>query len=169
MLKYLTLREKIDYSWPALHRYMINNFWALVCWAFGTYLLPVHSVIFIMVFMVIVDFFTGIYRAFKDNEAITSKKLGATIEKMVLYMIGIIVSFVLQNHIGIDVFKIMWVFGTLIITREYISIIENIEGITGTRLVFAIRKYLDKFLPTQADEAKNKQDEDSRSNKEIKS
>lgn len=161
MLKYLTLHNKIDYSWPALYRYMINNFWAFLVWAFGTYLLPVHSVILIMVFMVMIDFTTGIWRALKDRNSITSKKLGDTIEKMILYMVGIIVSFVLQNHININGFNIMWLFGTLIITREYVSVIENIEGITGTKMVYSIRKYIDRIFPDVKDEDKNK-DKDSK-------
>lgn len=153
MIKYLTLRNKLDYSFQAMVATLINNFWALVCWAFGTYLLPVHSMIYIMVFMVIVDFITGIWKAIKRKETITSKRMAETLEKMVLYMIGIITSFVLQNHIGIDGVKIMWVFATLIITREYLSIIENIEALTGTKIIQAVSNYIHKIFPEGNDKS----------------
>lgn len=99
--------------------------------------------------MVIIDFITGIWKAIKTKEKVTSKKLGNTIEKMVLYMIGIIASYVLQDHIGVEIIKLTWVFVTLIITREYLSIIENIEILTGTKLLFVIKKYILKIIPDE--------------------
>ena len=152
----LTLGNKIEYSLSSFNNFMLKNFWVFLCWIFGTYLLPVHSVIYIMVFMVTVDLFTGIWKSLKLKEPVTSKKLGDTIEKMILYMIGIITSYVLQQHIGIDVIKPLWIFGTLIITREYVSIIENIEAITGTKLVAVVKKQISKLIP---DTDKPKEDE----------
>jgi len=105
-----------------------------------------------MIFMVVVDFITGLWKAIKSHEVITSKRMGDTIEKMVLYLIGIITSFVLQSHIGIEAVKIMWVFGTLIITREYLSIIENIEILTGTKILKVITTYIAKLFPEHKEE-----------------
>lgn len=161
MIKYLTLRNKLDYSLPAMLATLLNNFWILICWAFGTYLLPVHSIIYIMVFMVCIDFITGMWKARKAKETITSKRMGDTIEKMILYMIGIVTSFVLQNHIGIESVNIMWVFGTLIITREYLSIIENIEILTGTKILKVISSYIAKLIPSTPAEDEPKKPEDN--------
>lgn len=154
-MKYLTLRSKLDYSPTVMLSYLADNFWTFLCWAFGVYLLPVHSVIYIMLFMTIVDFITGIWKSIKLGQPISSKRIGSTIEKVILYMVGIVTSFVLQDHINIIGFQIMWIFATLIITREYISIIENIEAVTGTKLVRAIKEHLSKVLPVTNKETKN--------------
>ena len=147
MIKYLTLRNKLDYSLEALWNAFIAHFWTLMCWAVGTYLMPVHSMVLVMLFMVIVDFITGIWKSLKSGERIQSKRMAETVEKMVLYMIGIIVSFVLEKQIGIDGLRVVWVFVTIINTREYLSIVENIETITGTKILINISKYLQKVLP----------------------
>ncbi len=165
LMNLFTLGNKIEYTLSAFNNFMLKNFWVFVCWIFGTYLLPVHSVIYIMVFMVSIDMLTGLWKARKKHEEITSKKLGDTIEKMILYMIGIITSYVLQQHIGIEIIKPLWVFGTLIITREYVSIIENIEAITGTKLVAVIRNQINRLLPNSENPENEQTDRDNKENK----
>lgn len=149
MLKYLTLRNKLDYSFTSFITYMANNIWVYLCWVFSTYLLPVGSVLGIMFLMVLFDFITGVWKASKKG-LFSSGRILDSIEKLLLYTIGVIASLVLQVHIGIDFLKPLWLFTTLVITREYVSVVENIEEITGTRLVEVIKSQLAKILPESA-------------------
>lgn len=101
----------------------------------------------IMLVMVVFDFITGIWKSKKVyNEPFNSKKIAISIEKISLYFIGALSSLALQNHIGIDIIKPLWLFSTLVITREYVSVIENIEAITGTKLVEVIKEQIARLF-----------------------
>jgi phage-related holin len=155
MFKYLTLRNKLNFSLEALFGALVNHFWTFCCWAVGTYLMPVHSMVFVMISMVLADFVTGIWKSLKSGERISSKRMAETIEKMALYIIGIVASFVLEKLIDIEGLRIVWVFVTIIVTREYLSVLENIETITKTKILEIVSRYLQKAFTSFIKNRKN--------------
>ena len=139
MKNFLTLNNKLDFSLIALAQYVMSNLGKIIMWAFTIYLIPTYEMIAVMQFLLFIDFLTGVWKAKKQGESITSKRMADSITKVILYTVGIIVTYVLQHHIGKDMVNIMFLFGALICTRETKSIMENIEIITKTKIWFIIK------------------------------
>lgn len=121
----------------------------------AAFLLPVKSLILLVGMMIVIDTLTGIWKAKKKGEPITSHKLSRVISKMLLYQLGLITFFVLEKYLlgefvmiftSIPYFltKIVAVFFSFI---EIVSINENITATYGfnflkefRRLVFRAKK-----------------------------
>lgn len=95
---------------------------------------PVKAMLLTIGFLIAVDFIFGIMRAFKTNQAITSRKASNTISKMVLYGLCILSVFFLDKYIletGMNVAKIAAGFISLV---EIKSIFESFESMTGIKI-----------------------------------
>jgi len=145
-----------------LIKFIGANIWKLIIWAFCVYLFPTYELIGATIFLLIADFVTGIWAAYKRGEIITAKKMGATTSKMIVYLIGIISAYVVQHNIAGDVIKVMLIFTTLISIREFKSIIENIETISGAKIWSYIVGQISTLLPDK-DFDKNKSDDNNNS------
>lgn len=143
MKEILTLKNKLDYSFVALWNFIFTNVQKFLIWACTIYLVPTYEMIGVIQFLLTIDFITGIWKAKKNNEILTSKRMGDSITKVILYALGVIVMYVLQHHIAKDIINVMFLFAALVCTRETKSIIENIEIITNTKIWFFIK---DQFV-----------------------
>lgn len=139
----------------SLFKFLGANIWKLIIWAFCVYLFPTYELISVTIFLLVLDYITGIWAAIKQGELITAKKMGVTTTKMIVYMIGIIACYVVQHNIAQDVIKVMLIFTTLVSVRELKSIIENIEKITGAKIWAYIVSQITSLLP---DKDYNKKD-----------
>lgn len=140
MRNILTLNNKLDYSFYVLWNFIFDNVQKFLLWTCAIYLIPTYEMIGVIQFLLTIDFITGIWKAKKLNEVLTSKRMGDSITKVILYAIGIIVMYVLQHHIGRDLINVMFLFAALVCTRETKSIVENIEIITDTKIWFIIKE-----------------------------
>lgn len=122
--------------------YVIHNLHNFILWAFTVYLVPTYEMIAVILFLLIIDLLTGIWKAKKINQPVTLKRFGDSLGKIILYALGIVVTYVLQHHIAKDLIDIMFLFGALVCTRETKSIIENIETITNTKIWFYIKDHI---------------------------
>jgi phage-related holin len=98
-----------------------------------TYFSPTFSVLMGISFLVLIDFVTGMVAAHKRGEAITSRKMRATITKGMGYMFAILAAHVFQKHFlpNIEVMKIV---SGLIAFIELKSLDENLKDMTGKSL-----------------------------------
>ena len=151
MKQILTLNNKLNYSLSALFKFIGANIYKLLVWAFCVYLLPTYELIGVTLFLLIADMITGIWKALTLGEPITARKIGETVSKMIIYMLGIISAYVLQHNNAGDAIKVMMIFTTLISVREFKSIVENIEVITGTKIWSYIVCQISNLLPTNKD------------------
>lgn len=149
MKQLLTLNHKLNYSFTALLKFIWANIWKFIVWCFAVYLLPTYELIGVVLFLLIIDMITGIWKALKIGEPITARKLGETVTKMVLYMFGIVCAYVIEHNIAFEAIKVMLIFSTLISVREFKSIIENIERITGTKIWQFIVNQVTNLLPNK--------------------
>jgi len=105
---------------------------------------PVVPILLTVGFLIMMDFFVGIYRAYKMKERITSRKMGNTISKMFLYQAMILSVFLLETFILTDILPLTKIAAGLIATIEIKSIDESVEKMTGVgiwkRLVKVIRR-----------------------------
>lgn len=92
---------------------------------------PVVPILLTVGFLITLDFFVGIYRAYKLKEKITSRKMGNTISKMFLYQAMILSIFLLETYIVTDILPLTKIAAALIATVEIKSIDESIEKMTG--------------------------------------
>ncbi|WP_428329055.1 phage holin family protein [Mucilaginibacter sp.] len=103
----------------------------------------------VVIFLLIIDMITGVWKALKTGEQVTAKKFGETITKMILYLFGIVCAYVVQHNIAGDVIKVMLIFSTLISVREFKSIVENIEIITDSKIWQFIVNQITNLLPSK--------------------
>ncbi len=157
-MKPILILNKLNTSIAALFKFVVANLWKFIVWAFCVYLLPTYEMIGVTIFLLLLDYITGIWAAYKRGEVISAKKMGVTITKMMLYMIGIIAAYVVQHNIAGDDIKVMMVFTTLISVREFKSIIENIETITGAKIWSYIVSQITTLLPDKDFNKKDKKD-----------
>lgn len=132
-----------------LLQYLSWEYWgvyasALVIWL-ANFVAPVWYTILLVFFMVVVDLFTGIRAARFRGEAINSKGLRRTVEKITIYTL-----YILALH-GIQLVYelpnvVVYVLSGVIVVTELLSISENIEIVTGVPLVRHVRKIFSKFI-----------------------
>lgn len=101
----------------------------LLFWVF-TLLSPVNGVMMTMVFLIIVDFITGAYVAYKNNIPFNSKRIGHTVSKFFIYNLVILSAFFLELNIVNEVPFLKVIAGFIAIT-EIKSILENYNQIYG--------------------------------------
>lgn len=105
------------------------------------------------------DTITGIMKAYKKKNAITSKKLSQIISKMVLYQSAIVLFFVIESFIlgefiglafGIK-FLITKIVAGLLCFIELKSIDENFKAITGNSLWQKFKEALERTKEIKED------------------
>lgn len=100
---------------------------------FWVFLLPVQQLILATLFLVIIDFVTGVIASYKEGHSITSRSAFRTASKLSVYLIVIIVGFSLENYFL--EFPITKTIGGLIGVIEGKSFFENLYRITKIDLL----------------------------------
>lgn len=123
------------------------------------FLLPIKMLIVLVGLMIVLDTITGLWKAKKTKEKITSKKLSRVISKMVLYQVALITFFILDKFIFGELVgaftsiphlltKVVAVF---FVGVELISINENVNGIYGFNLFKMFRNMLSRAKEVRKD------------------
>lgn len=122
----------------------------------SSFVMPVKHYLFIIGSLVMVDMYTG-WRAAKKlrGEKFTSKGMGGTIEKTVLYMLAVLICRGVDVSFGMDgTVGTTYVVAGLITGRELLSNLENIGKVTGLDLAGKIRDMFGHlFTPKKNDDA----------------
>ncbi|CAB4154714.1 Bacteriophage holin family [uncultured Caudovirales phage] len=106
--------------------------------------MPIKPIILTIISLVLIDFFFAIYRAYKSKKVISSRKMYATLPKLLMYNVVIIMIYYSNIHIfntGIPLEKIIASFIALI---EIKSIDENFKYIMGFSIWSKLMKTLDR-------------------------
>lgn len=93
-------------------------------------------------FLICLDFIVGLYRAWKLKEQITSRKMGNTISKMLLYQATILSLYVFEVYILGSALPVSKIGAGLISVVEIKSIDESVEKMTGTGVWKRITKII---------------------------
>lgn len=123
-------------------------------WAFVA---PVHTLIIATGALVMFDMITGIAKALKTKQKITSNRMRHTITKGLAYQIAILTGFFLDNAMGLDMMASRVIAGVVCVV-EAKSVLENVESMTGISIWSAV---LDRLKPPQTPETTKKKDSDS--------
>lgn len=100
-------------------------------WAVFT---PIHSILYVVMSLVLADFITGIYKAKRKRESITSNRMRHTSGKLIGYVILICAGFGLDHLAGQDSLFFARAFAVLIAGIEIKSLDENLRDVTGVNV-----------------------------------
>jgi phage-related holin len=104
--------------------------------------MPISGIIFLVGFLILIDTITGIWKAKKLKQPITSRKLSAIISKLALYEVAVIMLYLIDFWI-LDAIVLKFFSVPLMVTKitaltlcsiELISISENYKIIYGLNI-----------------------------------
>jgi hypothetical protein len=106
------------------------------------FFLPISGILIMIGVLIAIDTFTGIWKAKKLKEKITSRKLSGIISKLALYEITVIMFFLIDNFILNDIiltffsvpFMLTKVTALVLASIEVLSINENYKVVKGIDL-----------------------------------
>jgi hypothetical protein len=110
-----------------------------ICFAF---FLPISGILIMIGVLICIDTFTGIWKANKVKEKITSRKLSSIISKLALYEITVIMFFLIDQFILNEIiltffsvpFMLTKVVSLVLASIEVMSINENYKVVKGIDL-----------------------------------
>jgi len=110
-----------------------------ICFAF---FLPISGILLMIGVLIIIDTMTGIWKAKKIGDKITSRKLSAIISKLALYEVTVIMFFLIDQFILNDIiltffsvpFMLTKVVALVLASIEVMSINESIKQVKGVDL-----------------------------------
>jgi len=110
-----------------------------ICFAF---FLPISGILLMIGVLISIDTMTGIWKANKLKEKITSRKLSSIISKLALYEVTVIMFFLIDKFILNDIiltffsvpFMLTKIVALVLASVEVISINENIKVISARNL-----------------------------------
>lgn len=123
----------------------------------AAFLFPIQPLILLVILMILVDTVTGIWKAKKTGEIISSRKLSNVLGKLLLYESGLILFFVLEKymlgdfvHLFIDMpFFLTKIIAIFFCSIEVVSINENINVIYKINLLDLFRKFVTRIKTTK--------------------
>lgn len=102
---------------------------------------PLQTAVFSVGVLVMFDMITGIMLARKKGESITASGLKRTVEKLVVYNIGLITGFILEQFMLGSSIPFVKILTGLIGTTEGKSIFENVNLISGIDVFQKIKNF----------------------------
>lgn len=119
----------------------MENFLKSIFVAIVAVLTPIHAVMISVGFLIFADLFTGILAAKKAGEKITSAGIRRTISKMFVFQVAVISGFVVETFIGVPL-PIAKIVASAITLSELVSVLENVQKITGENIFAKVIKKL---------------------------
>ena len=114
--------------------------YSICCGVLFSFFFPIKHFLIFTIFVVFADTVTGIMAARKRKEAITSKGLYRTSQKVVVYFVGIMIFHGASVTFGLPS-QIVYSVSFLIAFTELYSISENIKSITGVNIGTLVLKF----------------------------
>ncbi len=132
--------------------------WPIYLSMVSAFFMPITGLMFLIGFAIFVDTITGVWKAKKLKQPITSRRLSAVISKMLLYEITVILFYLIDyfilNDIVLTFFSVPLMLtkmlALVLVSIEVVSINENYKAVKGIDLWISA-----KNLITRAKELKN--------------
>lgn len=110
-------------------------------------LIEEKAIIVATVMFIFVDLLTGLWKALKLKEKITSKALRRTIEKLISYLLVIMLAKILDKTIiNIEAISLHTIVAGLIFLVEFKSVTENMGIITGNKIFSEIYSTVSQII-----------------------
>lgn len=116
----------------------------------GAFLLPIKPLIVLVLTMIVLDTFSGIWKAKKIKEPITSSKLSRIVTKTILYVTCLIMVYALEEYILAEFVSVISsiehtltkLVALFLCTIEVVSLNENVQAVYGVNFFGLFKKYL---------------------------
>ena len=114
------------------------------------FFMPISGIIFLVGFLILIDTITGVWKAKKLKQPITSRKLSAIVSKLALYEVAVIMLYLIDYWI-LDAIILKFFSVPLMVTKitaltlcsiELISISENYKIIYGINIWESLKNLL---------------------------
>lgn len=102
---------------------------------------PHKELLIVVGLLIFVDFFTGIVKAYKNKEIVSSKKMSNTIAKIIFYNLAILTGSLIQQNI-MPVVPFVSLISSSIALIEFTSITENITTILGYNIFKTVLDFI---------------------------
>lgn len=121
-----------SYSQSVLDGFSFGGFVKSLVMLLTSFLAPMATVIFAVMFLIFVDLVTGILASLKEKQRITSSAMSRTIAKTFVYCTTIIVTHVVHKYllVGFD-FPVESIVSGFIALTEMKSILENMDRMSN--------------------------------------
>jgi hypothetical protein len=128
-----------------------NYFFALLTAVIGIFG-PVKEVMATVVVLILLDLVTGMYAAYKRKEPLSSSAIRRTVSKIFIYEVAIGAGFLAQAYLVKDLIPVANLIGSVVGLVELKSVLENLNGASGTDIFKSIIDRLgsDNKTPPQA-------------------
>ena len=129
------------------------------------FFMPISGILFLVGFLILIDTITGIWKAKKLKQPITSRKLSAIVSKLALYECAVIMLFCIDFWI-LDAIVLKFFSVPLMVTKitaltlcsiELISISENYKVIYGINIWQSLKNLLKRGAELKDDVDKIKE------------
>lgn len=98
-------------------------------------LAPIKALLYVISLLILSDTITGIIAAYKRGEEINSKGFKKTIIKLFLYNLMVVLAFLMEKFIFLDLIPFVKIGVAVIALTEFKSVVENFEQITDIKLI----------------------------------
>ena len=142
--------------------------WPIYISMVAAFFTPIYGLMFLIGFAISMDTVTGIWKARKKKEKISSRRLSAVISKMLLYEVTVILFYLIDyfilNDIVLTFFSVPLmltkILSLILVSIEVVSINENYKAVKGLDLWQAMKNLFAraKEIKKDTDEIRHKQD-----------
>ena len=146
----------------------LKSRWPIYLSMVSTFFMPINGLLFLVGFAIFVDTITGLWKAKKLKQPVTSRKLSAVISKMLLYEVTVILFYLIDKFILNDILLTFFsvplmltkVLSLVLVSIEVVSINENYKAVKGIDLWQSAKNLISraKELKQDADELRHNQD-----------
>lgn len=142
--------------------------WPIYLSMVSAFFMPISGLMFLIGFAILVDTITGVWKARKLKQPISSRKLSAVISKMLLYEITVILFYLIDyfilNDIVLTFFSVPLmltkILSLILVSVEVVSINENYKAVKGLDLWQAMKNLFSrvKEIKKETDEIRHNED-----------
>lgn len=142
--------------------------WPIYLSMVSAFFMPITGLMFLIGFAILVDTITGVWKAKKLKQPITSRRLSAVISKMLLYEITVILFYLIDyfilNDIVLTFFSVPLMLtkmlALVLVSIEVVSINENYKAVKGIDLWVSAKNLITraKELKKDADQIRHNND-----------
>lgn len=101
-------------------------------------LAPIHSIILVTGILIVLDFITGIWAAYKREEKIKSARMRDSVTKMVIFQVAVISGFLMEKYLLDNSVPVSKIVAGVIAATEGLSLFENLNTISGKNVFGAL-------------------------------
>jgi len=146
----------------------LKSKWPIYLSMVSAFFMPISGLMFLIGFAIFVDTITGVWKARKLKQPISSRKLSAVISKMLLYEITVILFYLIDyfilNDIVLTFFSVPLmltkILSLILVSVEVVSINENYKAVKGLDLWQAMKNLFSrvKEIKKETDEIRHNED-----------